>query len=495
MEIFKEIPFGPPPNYRVSINHRFRSSLDRALELYKSSREKALKSIYRQKEVMKIQSLEVGADLEEVSASCGHFSFSLLSFGEEMKELLAILDELHLEAEERPHGRSWNWLKFWRRSAAADTKNNHTLDTEEALAGNPPGPRNNPSSEQHTPPTPGLENAPVKRRLGYRIWKSLGVFRRDDTKFAIKVGVGAALYAWPSFVPYTRPFYSRWRGEWGLLSYMLVCSMTIGTSNTTGSSRFFGTCLGAACALAAWYMTTGNVYGLAVLGLLMATWTSYLNIVRGQGTLSRYIMLTYNLSVLYAYSLTQKGMGGHNDEGREDPVITEIVLHRVVAVLSGCIWGVVVTRMIWPVRARARLKNNLCVLWLRMSLIWKRDPMSEMTRERKAVPYMNPREKLEIERFQSYLESLQAAARSEFELKSPFADSSYGNILRRTRSMVDAFHAMNLELVESLVATEGEMSILQYTASERKQLSSRISHLLSGEFHLFLSASPQGCLR
>ncbi|KAK5674506.1 hypothetical protein LTS12_029612, partial [Elasticomyces elasticus] len=324
VEIFKEIPFGPPPNYRVSINHRFRSSLDRALELYKSSREKALKSIYRQKEVMKIQSLEVGADLEEVSASCGHFSFSLLSFGEEMKELLAILDELHLEAEERPHGRSWNWLKFWRRSAAADTKKNHTLDTEEALAGNPPGPRNNPSSEQHTPPTPGLENAPVKRRLGYRIWKSLGVFRRDDTKFAIKVGVGAALYAWPSFVPYTRPFYSRWRGEWGLLSYMLVCSMTIGTSNTTGSSRFFGTCLGAACALAAWYMTTGNVYGLAVLGLLMATWTSYLNIVRGQGTLSRYIMLTYNLSVLYAYSLTQKGMGGHNDDGREDPVITEI---------------------------------------------------------------------------------------------------------------------------------------------------------------------------
>ena len=95
---------------------------------------------------------------------------------------------------------------------------------------------------------------------------------------------------------------------------------------------------------------------------------------------------------------------------------------------------------------------------------------------------MTPREKLEIERFQSYLESLQAAARSEFELKSPFADSSYGNILRRTRSMVDAFHAMNLELVESLVATEGEMSILQYTASERKQLSSRISHLLSGEF-------------
>jgi hypothetical protein len=43
-----------------------------------------------------------------------------------------------------------------------------------------------------------------------------------DTKFAIKVGAGAALYALPSFLQSTRPFYSHWRGEWGLLSYMLV---------------------------------------------------------------------------------------------------------------------------------------------------------------------------------------------------------------------------------------------------------------------------------
>lgn len=115
MEIFKEIPFGPGPDYRVSINSRFHTSLDRALELYKESREKALKAIYREKEVMRIRTLELEADLEEVSASCGHFSFSLLSFGEELKELLVILDELQLEAEERPSGRSWNWLKFWRR--------------------------------------------------------------------------------------------------------------------------------------------------------------------------------------------------------------------------------------------------------------------------------------------------------------------------------------------------------------------------------------------
>lgn len=113
-EIFGEIPFGPAPHYKVSLDSRFRTSLDRALELYVASREAALKTIYRHKEISRIKSLEIEADLEEVAASCGHFSFSLLEFGEQLKDMLAILDELQLESEERPGGRSWNWLKFWR---------------------------------------------------------------------------------------------------------------------------------------------------------------------------------------------------------------------------------------------------------------------------------------------------------------------------------------------------------------------------------------------
>jgi hypothetical protein len=53
----------------------------------------------------------------------------------------------------------------------------------------------------------------------------LRIFRRDDIKYATKVGIGAVLYAMWSFFPETRDFYGHWRGEWGLLSYMLVCSM------------------------------------------------------------------------------------------------------------------------------------------------------------------------------------------------------------------------------------------------------------------------------
>lgn len=82
--------------------------------MYKTARSEALASIYRQRDSTQITSAAVEADFEEVSASCGHFSFSLMEVGEQLKDLLAILDELQLESEERPTGRSWNWLKFWR---------------------------------------------------------------------------------------------------------------------------------------------------------------------------------------------------------------------------------------------------------------------------------------------------------------------------------------------------------------------------------------------
>lgn len=110
------------------MNGRLRISLDRALDLYKQSREKTLASLYQQKETMKVKSREAEADLEEVSASCGHFSFSLLEFGEQLKVMLSILDELQLEVEERPNGRTWSWLKVWQWSKNAETAKMASFD-------------------------------------------------------------------------------------------------------------------------------------------------------------------------------------------------------------------------------------------------------------------------------------------------------------------------------------------------------------------------------
>jgi hypothetical protein len=128
--------------------------------------------------------------------------------------------------------------------------------------------------------------------LAFWLWELFRWLRRDDKKFAIKVGVGAALFALPSFIPETRPTYAHWRGEWGLLSYMLVCSMTIGATNTTSYARVFGTCIGAICAVLAWVVSHGNPYALATLGWLMSLVCFYVIVAQGKGPMGRFFLLT-----------------------------------------------------------------------------------------------------------------------------------------------------------------------------------------------------------
>ena len=108
-----DLPFGPAPDYQITVNPQFRSSLDEAIDLYTKARKEALLRIYDSNEVNKEWSVAVEADFEEVAASCGVFSYSLQDFGDEMKNYLQILDDLKLEVDERPKGRTWKWLTNW----------------------------------------------------------------------------------------------------------------------------------------------------------------------------------------------------------------------------------------------------------------------------------------------------------------------------------------------------------------------------------------------
>ena len=114
-EILEELPYGPAPEFKIAVNTHFRSSLVEAIQLFGKSRKEALALLYKNKELNAHRPMEIEADFEEVAASCGHFSFSLQDFAEEMRRYLDILDDLKLEVDERPDGRSWQWLRFWRK--------------------------------------------------------------------------------------------------------------------------------------------------------------------------------------------------------------------------------------------------------------------------------------------------------------------------------------------------------------------------------------------
>lgn len=175
--------------------------------------------------------------------------------------------------------------------------------------------------------------------------------------------------------------------------------MTIGASNTTGWSRFLGTVLGAMLSIIIWSISQGNPFALAFCGWLVSLLCFYIIIAKGNGPFGRFIMLTYNLSCLYAYSISIKESDDDDDEGGVNPFMFEIALHRVVAVSVGVIWGLIITRLIWPISARQKFKDGLSLLWLRMSLIWKRDPLSTLLEGESPIAYMNLKEEFA---FQSY---------------------------------------------------------------------------------------------
>lgn len=112
-QILDELPYGPAPDYSIAVNPQFKSSLAEAIKLYAGARENSLALLYKSKNLTKTRPMEMEADFEEVAASCGHFSFSLQDFANELTAYLEILDELKIETDDRPKGRTWKWLKFW----------------------------------------------------------------------------------------------------------------------------------------------------------------------------------------------------------------------------------------------------------------------------------------------------------------------------------------------------------------------------------------------
>lgn len=111
-EVLREPPFGEAPDYEITINDNFRQSLLDALSLFNDNRAKALEELYKSIEFGRPRSEKIKADFEEVAAACGHFSFSLQSFGEEMSKYLDVLDDLKYASEHK--NRSWQFLALWK---------------------------------------------------------------------------------------------------------------------------------------------------------------------------------------------------------------------------------------------------------------------------------------------------------------------------------------------------------------------------------------------
>ena len=409
-ETLRESPFGKDPKNEITVNDQLRESLREALSLYNEARGNALQELYETIEMGRARSQKIQADIEEVAAACGHFSFTLQAVGEEMSSYLEALEDLkHMTKHSR---RSWEFLKFWKYWGRPAKKDELDLEdaTREQLLPKPPVSRLRRSAVPK-----GIPDQMITRRDTYH-WEAspqtskflrklsqwlLGIARwitREDILFGIKTGIGALLWAMFAFIPATRPIYQTWRGEWGLLSYMIVNSMTTGASNTTGLSRFYGTIIGGVCACLAWIIGQENPFVLAFCGWLMALYNFYLIAIKN-APLGRMSLLAYNVVVLYAYSISQQVDDDDDDEGGTSPLIFDITYHRVIAVTLGIVWGILVCRLLWPISARRKFREGMSVLYLQLGLIWKRGPLGVHLESESTMDYMREGEQAALQRY------------------------------------------------------------------------------------------------
>ncbi|KAL1901992.1 hypothetical protein Sste5346_001698 [Sporothrix stenoceras] len=527
--VLRDSPFGGPPRFEIHINDHYRQSLTDALALYNTARADALEELYKTIELGRARSEKIKADFEEVAAACGHFSFSLQAFGEEMTKYLDVLDDLKLV---RDHNRrSWRWLLFWKApqlrypsvlpfdAAVPDRVGDgegmyDSLINNAASNGNANGNANGTAfgsntgavSSSNTNTVPGVrpirksqlprgipdemvkrrdtfswQAAPqsneMVRRMAQAVLRFFRILMRDDIRFGIKVGIGAMLWASMAFISQTRDMYMHWRGEWGLLSFMIVCSMTVGASNTTGLARFLATLAGSTCAVINWNISQGYALPLMILGWIVAFSSFFVMIDRGKAPLGRTTLLAYNVISLYAYSLSQRVDDDDDDEGGIHPFIMEIAKHRFLAVTAGILWGLIVCRVVWPISARRRFKEGVSVLYLQMGLIWKRGPLAILLRSDCTRSYLKSGEQAALQRYAGRLETLRQGAASEFELRGPFPFAACGRMMAATNRALDGFYAMSLLTQRRGQLTEGERALLYYTATERAMLCDRICHV------------------
>ncbi|KAF8459390.1 Fusaric acid resistance protein-like-domain-containing protein [Terfezia claveryi] len=501
------LPSSRGADLTIAVNPRFRESLVKATDLYYEARVEALNNLYKNLRSITVsndQKQEWAADVEEVAGCCGYFSYCLHAFSQEMAVFLDILQQM--EHYQNHKTRSWDWLKVWRRFGIAGGKfarrdsegtilvynfGDLVRLSDDIISADAIPQAKLPDMLKpltYTKTLPNMvQDQPVP--FSYRVWKALKVFRRDDVKFGIKVGGGAAIYALPAFLESTRPIFSDWRGEWGLVSYMIVVmSMTIGQTNSSGFIRVLGTIIGAALAVLAWILFPKDPYALSLFGCVIAMPCFHIILNWKQNTFGRFIILTYNLSCLYAYSLSMKVDDDDDDEGGTKPMITKIAFHRFVSVVAGVAWGIFINRYIWPISARSKLRKGFSVLWFRMALIWKRDPLlstmplpyntnSASSSSHDPKKYMSITEERALQRALLRLSSLTKQAPSEYRLKGPFPTSAYTKLITANQNILDACHGMSTFIASDPLASDREKDILEFTTNERADCCARISHL------------------
>lgn len=448
----------------------YQISLQKAIQLFEDKQVRSFDKLYSQ-DIFKPDNAMFKTDQEEVTACCGNFSSLLALYGKELIHFLQLTESFEVISKTSP--RTWSWLRWWKKNEVKDRRPSRLdatfVEALRELKSQLKPMRSNVINESTSffPTTSEIE------KYRRKIWKSLSFFRRTDIQFGFRVGVGAFCISIFAFLAKTEHIFVNWRLEWSLVVYCIMMSKSVGGTTMTVKWRILGTFLGAFGAYLAWVIFDGNGAGLAITGYFLSIPCFYIIIFwKKNNAYGRFILLTYNLTALYSYSMAQKD-SEDGEEGGDLPIVAEIAFHRFVSVTLGISWALTVATLFIPNSARARLKSGLTVLWLRMGVIWNSDPM-DYTKTASGARLVGLKDYKGTRDLLLECQTLLKQAPVEFRLKGRFPKDIYEKLLARTSAILDAF--LNLQLMiemDSRIVPKEEY-VLEYIASEREELEHRI---------------------
>lgn len=447
----------------------YQISLQKAIQLFEDKQVRSFDKLYSQ-DVFKPDNAMFKTDQEEVTACCGNFSSLLALYGKELIHFLQLTESFEVISKTSP--RTWSWLRWWQKPKKDRRPSRLDATFVEALrelkSQLKPG-----FTEEINERTSFFPSTSEIEKYRRRIWKSLSLFRRTDIQFGFRVGVGAFCISIFAFLAKTERMFVNWRLEWSLAVYCIMMSKSVGGTTMTVKWRILGTFLGAFGAYLSWVIFDGNGAGLAITGYLLSIPCFYIIIFwKKNNAYGRFILLTFNLTALYSYSMAQKD-SEDGEEGGDSPIVAEIAFHRFISVTLGIIWALTVATLFIPNSARARLKSGLTVLWLRMGVIWNSDPM-DYTKTASGARLVGLKDYKGTRDLLLECQTLLKQAPVEFRLKGRFPKDIYEKLLARTSAILDAFLNLQLMIEIDLRLVPKEEYVLEYIASEREELEHRI---------------------
>lgn len=370
--------------------------IERALFLFDSTSNQALMRLYRRSAMTtdneSMHSTKLHQEDDETMFLTYFFIFTLQEFARELVSLVEVMGKLHQAQENALAYRGLlGWLRRvfgirGKKTAYNSTRNtapNYGSITSSAVGkqASRPGIRKRfsnlvpiepsrtrlafPRTRAHAPNTyhtPAPSSLSRRGRLKQRIWAILHKLKDGDVRYSVKVGVSTAILAIPAFIDATRPMFVLWRGEWALISFFVVMGQTIGATNFLALHRIMGTLLGAGVATLAFTWLSDYPILLAIFGFIFSLPCFYYIVSKPEyATSGRFVLLSYNLTALFCYN-----------SRAEDVSVFEVAIHRSIAVTTGVVFALIVSRTWWPAEARRELGVELSDFLLNLGWIYNR---------------------------------------------------------------------------------------------------------------------------